>query len=360
MRIGMIAPVIESVPPKKYGGTERVISALTEALIQKGHAVTLFASGNSQTSAKLVSVFGQTLRKVYPKKSDTLKKVQATLLHVGNAYALQDTFDIIHDHTSYFGLSFAQASKTPVVSTVHGCIEKESIPFYEQFSNPYLVSISNSQRRLTPQLRYAANVYNGLPMNDYPFTRLPSKYLVAVGRLTPKKGIHNAITIAQKLHLPLIIAAKLDQENLPYFHTRIQPHLGKNIRWVGEVTEKQRNTLMSHALCFLHPLEWEEPFGLTIIEALACGTPVVAFNKGSMPELIQEGKTGFLAKDIDDAVECVKKIDTINRAYCRSYSLSRFNSIRMANEYETIYQTILAQKTIYNPSFFQKSLPLEA
>lgn len=341
MRIGIVAAPVERIPPKMYGGTERVISALAEELVHRGHDVTLFASADSKTSAHLVSVFPTSLREAFPSKDDISKRIQTTLLHLGNAYSMQDQFDIIHDHTSYFGLSYAQASRVPVVSTIHGCLVEDVIPLYEHFSKPYLVSISRAQRKPAPQLNFTANIYNGLPMKHYPFSKKNKGYLLAVGRLCPEKGIHNAIMLAKKLDLPLIIAAKLDEEYRDYFLLEIKPHLNKKIQWVGEVTERQRNELMSGAMAFLHLLEWEEPFGLTIIESLACGTPVIAFDKGSMSEIIIDGVTGFLAKDLNDAAIYVQKLSEINRQFCRDYALSNFSSKKMAQEYELVYEAIL-------------------
>lgn len=355
MKIGMIAPPIENVPPKKYGGTERVVSVLTEELVRRGHDVTLFASGQSRTSAKLISVFPKSLREAFPDNKDVSRRVQISLQHVGNAYGMQDEFDIIHDHTGYFGLPFTQSASTPVISTVHGPLTKEILPLYQQFTKPYLVSISYSQRKPAPRLNFAANVYNGLQLAKYPFSPYHSGYLLAVGRFSPEKGIHNAIEIAQKSHLPLIIAAKLEESQKEYFAKRIQPHLCSSIQWLGEVTEKHRNELMSHALGFLHPLEWEEPFGLTIIEAMACGTPVIAFNKGSMKEIISHGKTGFIAKNNNDAVSYIQKLDSISRSYCRRYSLLRFGADTMATEYENVYEAILKSRHASRAIFLQKN-----
>lgn len=355
MKIAMIAPPIENVPPKMYGGTERVVSTLTEELVRRGHDVTLFASGQSKTSARLVSVFPKALRETYPLPSDLMSRVKITLMHLGNAYSRQDEFDIIHDHTGYFGLTYAESSRTPVVSTLHGNLTPDVIPAYEKFSKPFLVSISNSQRKPAPHLNFIDTVYNGLPMARYPFSLADKGYLLAVGRFSPEKGIHNAITIARKLNLPLLIGAKLEETSKPYFEKEIKPFLNDKIQWIGEISEKQRNELMAHALCFLHPLEWEEPFGLTIIEAMSCGTPVVAYDKGSMGEIIQQGKTGFIAKNISDAVSCVKKIRSISREYCRRYSLTHFSGDIMATGYEMVYEAILAEQ-LTNP--YAKRQPL--
>lgn len=352
MKIAMIASPIESIPPPMYGGTERVISSLTEELVKMGHDVTLFASGDSKTSAKLVSLFDTPLRKAYPKSEEVMQRIQTTLLHLGNAYSMQDQFDVIHDHTSFFGLSYAQASRTPVVSTLHGCLTKENVDMFRKLRKPSIVSISLSQKEHIPDLNYVATIYNGLDMINYPYSKTHDGYLLAVGRLCPEKGIHNAITIAEKLDLPLIIAAKLEDKNIDYFNTQIKPRLNQKIRWVGEVNERERNMLMSHAMCFLHPLEWEEPFGLTIIEAMSCGTPVVAYDRGSMREIIQHGKNGFLAKNTEEAIGYIQKIDTISREYCRFYSMNTFSSRRMAREYEAVYEYLL------RPSRLQKSQQL--
>jgi len=344
MKIAMIAAPIERIPPNKYGGTERVVSALTEELVRRGHKVTLFASGDSKTSATLDASFPKPLREAYPSPGEIMKRIQTTLLHLGKAYARQDEFDIIHDHTSYFGMSFAQSCHVPVVATLHGELNQDNVAMYEKLDKAHLVTISQSQRKLAPHLQYAATVHNGLDMQHYPFGNEHRGYLLAVGRFTPEKGIHNAITIAKKLGMSLIIAAKLEDQYKEYFTTKIKPFLNDKIRWVGEVNEKQRNALMSRARCFLHPLEWAEPFGLTLIEAMACGTPVVAFKKGSMMEIIQDGKNGYLANNIAEMIRAIRNIDKIDRKYCRNYVLQKFSAKRMAQAYEAVYAATLARQ----------------
>lgn len=344
MKIAMIAAPIERIPPTKYGGTERVVSALTEELVKRGHSVTLFASGDSKSSAVLEAAFPKSLREAYPNPKEIMKRIQATLLHLGKAYARQDEFDIIHDHTSYFGMSYAQSCRVPVVATLHGELNAENVSMYQNFDKPYFVTISYAQRKLAPNLKYMANVYNGLNMQHYPFSYEDNGYLLVVGRFTPEKGIHNAIEIAKRLDMPLIIAAKLEEQNKEYFEKEIKPFLNEKIRWVGEVNEKQRNLLMSRALCFLHPLEWEEPFGLTLIEAMSCGSPVVAFNKGSMSEIIQDGKNGYIRGNISEMIDAIKNIYKIDRRYCRRYALQNFNAEKMAQEYEMVYESILANQ----------------
>lgn len=339
MKIAQIAPIIESVPPKKYGGTERVVWELTEGLVKRGHDVTLFASGDSQTSARLSSIYPKSLREI--KQKDIYGPNILSLLNIGFAYSKQNKFDIIHDHTGHLGLPTANISQTPVVMTYHGTFNAENRRIFQCLDKPFIVSISKAQVRSVLGLNYAGNVYNGLDMSHYQFSQKGQNYLLMVGRLSIEKGVHLAIDVAQYLNLPLIIAAKLDSYDLTYFNEYIGPRLSDQIRWVGEVDQVSRNKLMKNALCLLHPITWPEPFGLVMIEAMACGCPVIAINKGSVSEIIQNKRTGFVVEDVNEMIDAVAKIRTINRAYCRKYVLEKFNSKRMTQEYEKIYQTIL-------------------
>ncbi|MBI2020539.1 glycosyltransferase family 4 protein [Candidatus Daviesbacteria bacterium] len=344
MRIAQIAPIIERVPPEKYGGTERVVHALTEELIKLGHQVTIFATGDSKTSAKLVSVFPRALRKT---KIENLYGINAwTLLNIGIAYKMQYQFDIIHDHNNDISLPVANLATTPVVITLHGAFNENTKKIFQILNRVNLVTVSKAQAAAAPDLNYAGNVYHGLDMRDYPFSKKSNDYLLFVGRISMEKGVHHAIEVALLLDLPLIIAAKLETQaphDVAYFREFIEPKLSDQIRWIGEVDEDERNKLMSHALCFLHPITWREPFGLTIIEAMACGCPVVAFDKGSIPEIIINGKTGFIVKDVEEMVKAVKNIKSIDRKVCRKHSLNSFNSQKMAKEYLKIYQKILTK-----------------
>lgn len=339
MRIAQIAPIIERIPPKKYGGTERVIHELTEELVKRGHEVTLFASGDSQTKAKLSSCTKRALKET--KIKDLYGPNVMTMVNIGRAYDLQDQFDVIHDHNGYFSLPTANQSRTPVVMTYHGTITPEVKKAFQSLKNPHLVSISRSQFENIPGINIAGNVYHGLSTETYPFSERHDGYLLFVGRISMEKGVHHAIEVALRLDLPLIIAAKLDAVDLPYFNKYISPHLSGNIRWIGEVNEKERNRLMSRAMCFLHPVVFKEPFGLTLIESMACGCPVVAFDKGAIPEIILNGKTGFVVSDTKGMVRAVKKISSIKRKGCREYVLKNFNTKRMVDEYEKIYHEIL-------------------
>lgn len=345
MKIAQIAPIIERVPPKKYGGTERVVYALTEELVKRGHDVTLFATGDSITSGRLISVCPKALKEI---KIKHLYGANAwTMLNIGLAYSLQDEFDIIHDHNNDLSLPTANIAKTPVIMTIHGVIKGNIKRFFESLSSVNLVSISYAQREPMPDLNYVGNVYHGLEMKDYPFSRHHDGYLLYVGRISHEKGVHNAITVAKKLNLPLIIAAKLETaepSDVLYFHKFIKPHLSDQIRWIGEVDENERNKLMSKAMAFLHLLTWREPFGLALIEAMACGTPVFAFNKGSMPEIITEGVTGFIVEDLNQAIEVVKNISKFDRFKCRQHAIKHFSPGNMTDGYEEIYRKVLSKR----------------
>lgn len=316
-----------------------MVSALTEELVRRGHDVTLFATGDSETSAKLISVYPRSLREV---KVDNLYGTNYwQLLNIGLAYQMQDQFDLIHDHNAPLSLPTANLAKTPVVVTVHGSFNAGSAKLYEGLTNLNLVSISKAQTIPLPNLNYVGNVYNGLEMEDYPFSGKPGSYLLYVGRISPEKGLHFAIEVAQSIGLPLIIAAKLDQKDNEYFNDYIRPKLSNGIQWIGEVDTRERNRLMSEAFCLLHPITWREPFGLVLIEALACGCPVMAFNRGSIPEILLNGETGFIVEDATEMIEAVSKIPTIDRRFCRDYALKNFNAKKMADGYEAVYRKIL-------------------
>lgn len=339
MKIAQIAPIIERVPPQKYGGTERVVYELIEELVKRGHEVTLFASGNSLTSAKLISIFPKALREARVK--DLYGPNTLTMFNIGNAYKLQHNFDIIHDHNGYVSLPTANLSQTPVVMTYHGPFDPETRMIYGVLKKPFVVSISKSQAQGTSGINFIGNVYNGLTMTDYPYSDEHEGYLLFVGRLSMEKGVHHAIEVATHLNLTLIIAAKLDTVEMPYFNEYVGPYLSDNIRWIGEVDQEERNKLMSKAMCFLHPVTWKEPFGLTLIEAMACGCPIVAFKKGSIPEIVAHKKTGFVVSDIHGMIKAVKNINLIKREDCRKHALEKFNAVVMADNYEKIYQRII-------------------
>ena len=351
MRIAQIAPIPERVPPKKYGGTERVIYHLTEELVKMGHDVTLFASGDSITSAKLISVVPKALRETANDKDIYGFNINS-MLNMGLAYSMQDQFDIIHDHNPHMSLPTANICKTPVVMTWHGPYNTDMSRYFSMLSKPYLVSISKSQGKLARNLNFIGNVYNGLPMQHYPFSETHKGYLLFVGRIDIEKGVHHSMDAAIRLKKKLIIAAKLDDQ-VPaikkYFVEEIQPRLEKYpdlLQWIGEVDEVQRNELMKNAEALLHAVTWPEPFGLTLIEAMACGCPVIAFRNGSIPEVVQDGKTGYVVDDVNGMVAAIKKIDKIDRRYVREYSIHTFSAKRMARGYEAVYEKILEYNTV--------------
>lgn len=340
MRIAQIAPIVERVPPKKYGGTERVVHALTEELVRRGHDVTLFASGDSITGARLASVYPRAMREA--RLTDgSYDPSMWHHLHIGAAYDRAREFDIIHDHTVPASLPVAQLSPTPVLATMHTPFSVHNRMIFEALRRPHIVSISHAQTAGMPAFNHAGMVYNGLAMDDYPFLENHDDFLLFVGSLWMDKGAHIAIQVAQELDMRLIIAAKLDHSQEPYFSEYIAPHLTDRIQWIGEVDQEERNALISEAKCFLHPALWREPFGLVMIEAMACGTPVIAFNRGSIPEIVENGVTGFAVNDLDGMINAVASIDTINRAACRARVLQRFNEKRMVDGYEALYARIV-------------------
>lgn len=353
LKIAQVAPLWHRIPPKEYGGTERVVHALTEELVKKGHDVTLFATGDSITSANLYPSFPRGLKGL---KLNQAEAGEIILAHVGNAYKMHEEFDVIHDHLGALNLPAANFIDTPVVITMHGPVTPTKRKLYEMYDKPFYVPISHSQIKYFPNIHSAGVVHNGLPMDDYPFKRKGGDYLLFVGRIAKVKGVHFAIDVAEALDFPLIIAAKLDGRDVPYFKKFIKPRLSKKIKWIGEVSQDERNSLMAGALCFLNPITWKEPFGLTMIEAMACGCPVVAFNNGSIPEIIQDGKTGFIVGNVSEMVGAVEKIKSIDREYCRMHSLNNFSSKVMADKYEEIYYRVFESRLSIKNVFLHKAL----
>ncbi len=340
MKIAQIAPIVERVPPKKYGGTERVVHALTEELVRRGHDVTLFASGDSLTSAKLASVYPRALREARIK--DLYGLNYWTLLNIGTAYDRQKEFDIIHDHIVPISLPTANIAETPVVGTMHAPFTPDNKKLFQTLKNPGIVTISQAQAHPVPGIHHLGTVYNGLPLDDYPFQATGEDFLLYVGRISLEKGVHFAIEVAQQLDMRLIIAAKLEKVDEPYFREEIEQNLSDRIQWIGEVDERARNALMSKAKAFLHPVTWREPFGLTLIEAMACGCPVIAFDKGSIPEIIKNGVTGYVVSDIEGLIEATTSIGIIDRAITRDYARENFSARKMADGYEMMYEKMLS------------------
>lgn len=340
LKIAQIAPIIERVPPRKYGGTERVVSEITEELVRRGHDVTLFATGDSKTSAKLKSVYPKSIRESNLAKTEAL---DWSMFHIENAYKHADKFDIIHEHNSTFGVQSANASKTPSVITLHGRLRPGTKKHLEQHKNPYYVSISKDQVNEV-NLKKVTCIPHGINFKNYPFGIDHRGYLLYVGRITKIKGTHIAIEIAKELNIPLIIAAKLDESDKDYFDKYIKKNLNSKIKWIGEVNTSERNKLMSQALCLINPILWREPFGLTMIEAMASGCPVISFNKGSVPEVMKNGKTGYFVRTKNEMKAAIKKIDKIDRKFCRDYALVNFSVKIMVDRYEALYERILNKK----------------
>ncbi len=339
LRIAQVAPLFESVPPRLYGGTERVVAYLTEELVAAGHDVTLFASGDSHTSARLVPACGQALRL----KKDSIDELAPHVLMLQLVQDRTHHFDIVHYHIDYLHYPLSRNSVTPQVTTLHGRLDiPELKALYEIYDDMPVVSISESQRQSIPEANWLGTVYHGLPERQYKPRSSGGGYLAFLGRISPEKGPDKAIEIASRCGMELKIAAKIEKKDWEYYEKNVSPLLDNPlVEFIGEVGEQDKCTFLSGAEALLFPIDWPEPFGLTMIEALACGTPVIAFNKGSVPEIIDHGKTGFVVENIDEAVHAVKNIGLINRNECRAAFDERFTAQRMASGYLKLYYQVL-------------------
>jgi glycosyltransferase involved in cell wall biosynthesis len=339
MKIAQVAPLIESVPPRMYGGTERVVSFLTEELVGQGHEVTLFASGDSVTSARLRPVCDRALR-LNTKARDYIAHHIILIQKVFNEAHL---FDIIHFHIDYIHFPLGRLFRTPQITTLHG---RQDIPdlqnIYREFFEVPVTSISHAQRRPLPGANWQATVYNGIPEHLFTFHPEPGNYLAFLGRISPEKGVAEAIRIATLAGMELRIAAKIDPVDRPYFNDIIKPLL-KNplIKFIGEINEREKNDFLGNACALLFPIDWPEPFGLVMVEAMACGTPVVAYRRGSVPEIVQDGTTGFIVEDYREATAAVRNIEAIQRSHCREFFQRRFSSAKMAERYVNVYRKLL-------------------
>lgn len=347
MRIAQVAPLMESVPPKYYGGTERVVSYLTEELVKQGHKVTLFASGDSKTSAKLVPIVDEALRL----KKGRVDPMAHHVIMLNRLNKMAHQFDVIHFHIDMLHFAQHQYLMTPSLTTMHGRLDLPHLPtVFDEFSDIPLVSISNSQRIPLPNANWIATVYNGVPMENYTFKQHPGDYLAFVGRISPEKGIERAIEIAMQVGMKLYIAAKIDKVDEEYYQNQIKPLLQHPlIEYIGEIDEREKNTFLGDAYATLFPIDWPEPFGLVMIESLACGTPVIAFNRGSVQEVMLQGETGFIVNTVDEAIEAVEKIETISRQCCRYIFEKRFSSTQMAINYLKAYRSQIEDKEYQRP-----------
>lgn len=343
MRIAQVAPLFESVPPKAYGGTERVVSYLTEQLVELGHDVTLFASGDSQTSAELVPCSERSLRVNLP-RGDSLA---LHMLMLEKVQQRAHQFDLIHYHVDYLHYSLSRRGVTPSVTTLHGRLDTPELSLlYQEFDDVPVVSISDAQRLPLPWANWVATVYHGLPLDLYRFHEQPSDYLAFVGRISPEKGVDRAIEIARRAGVRLVIAAKVDVVDQEYFEEHIQPMLDETkglVEFIGEVNEQEKQQLLGNAIAMLFPIDWPEPFGLAMIESMACGTPVITRNKGSVPEIIDEGVTGFIIDGVESGVRAIEAAAAIDRRECRRVFERRFSARRMANDYARVYSALIRE-----------------
>jgi glycosyltransferase involved in cell wall biosynthesis len=340
MRIAQIAPLMESVPPKLYGGTERIVSYLTEELVKLGHDVTLFASGDSVTSAKLVSCVPAALR-LDPKVFDIIPYYMLMLDRVRRQ---SHQFDILHFHIDYLHFPLFRDMSSRVLTTLHGRQDlPDNKPVYIGFDEMRLISISDSQRIPISIANFAKTIYHGLPGTDLKLTLRPQGgYLAFLGRIAPEKGPETAIQIARSAGIPLKIAAKIDRVDEQYFRKRIAPLLDQpGVEFIGEINEHQKAEFLGQACGLLFPIDWPEPFGLVMIEAMACGTPVLAFDRGSVPEIIEDGKTGFVVQSKNEAIKKLPHLLALDRARIRHEFERRFSAQRMAHDHILLYRTFL-------------------
>ena len=343
MRIAQVAPLTEAIPPKLYGGTERVVHWLTEELVALGHNVTLFGSGDSRTSAKLEVVWPKALR-----LDGSVRDANALhLVMLERVRQKCDEFDFLHFHLDYYPFSLFSRNSTPFVSTLHGRLDlPEHQPVFTTFSSVPVISISNSQRRPVPQANWVRTIYHGLPEKLLVPKHAKPKYLAVLGRIAPEKATDRAIRIAKRCGIPLRIAAKVDKADQAYFEEIIRPLLDPpDIEYIGEISDREKSAFLSGAIALLVTIDWPEPFGLVMIEAMACGTPVIAFNRGSVPEVIDDELTGFIVEDETSAAGEINRLSELNRRSIRARFEERFTARRMAKEYISAYRDLMKGAT---------------
>jgi glycosyltransferase involved in cell wall biosynthesis len=343
MRIAQIPPLHEAVPPRLYGGTERVVSYLTEELVSLGHDVTLFGTGDSQTSARLHKVWPRALR-LDPAVRDP---IAPHILLMEEVRRMADEFDVLHFHMDYWSFSLFSRQKVPFCTTLHGRLDLAELqPVFDMFPNVPLLSITDAQRRPVPQANFVATVHHGIPTNLLtPLPGVTPSYLAFIGRICPEKRPDRAIRIARAAGLPLKIAAKIDRADQDYFDTVVRPMLdGPDIELIGEISEAEKPAFFAGATALIMPIDWPEPFGLVMIESMACGVPVIAFNRGSVPEVVENGLTGFIVEDELSAIAAVARLPTLSREKVRARFEQRFTASRMAADYLTAYRNLSAQR----------------
>lgn len=343
MKIAVLSPLIERVPPFGYGGTEKIVSLVTDGLVARGHDVTLYASGDSKTKAKLVSGSKKALR-----QDKMVQSQQSFLTNMVSEFFQKDAkkFDIIWNNTDFNAIVFGPYVKTPIVTTLHGVMVSERIDIYKKYNkNHWFVSISESQRKLARDLNYIATIYHGLDLKKIKPCYRPLSYLVWVGRISAVKGTRQAIDIAREAGRKLIMIGKVDKADEDYFEEQIKSEIdGMEVQYLGEVNERDKFEIIRNACGLINPIQWEEPFGLVPIEAMASGTPVIATPRGSMPEIISDGVTGILAKSREDLVLAAEKISELDRRLVRKGAEKRFGFERMVDEYEAVFKKVLKKK----------------
>lgn len=342
MRIAQVAPLYESVPPQMYGGTERIVSYLTEELVAQGHDVTLFASADSSTTARLVPCAPRSLRL----DTECVDQLAHHVLMLDTVLRLRHDFDIIHYHVDYLHFPLSRWLDTPRVTTLHGRLDiPDLLPLYAAFQDEPVVSISDSQRAPLPMANWVGTVPHGLPRDLCEPGSGAGGYLAFLGRISPEKRVDYAVEIAGAARLPLKVAAKIDRADREYFERDVA-HLFEypHVQYIGEIGEGEKTHLLADAAALLFPIDWEEPFGLVMIEAMARGTPVIAFRRGSVPEVVEDGVSGFVVDTIAEAVDAVRRLDTLSRARCRAEFERRFTATRMAHDYIDVYRSLLTRR----------------
>jgi glycosyltransferase involved in cell wall biosynthesis len=336
VRIGMLAPISWRVPPRHYGPWELVVSTLTEGLVRRGVDVTLFATADSITTAKLVAVSPTG----YSEDSRLNAKVYEGL-HIAAAFERSNEFDLIHNHFDFLPVTYSRLVRTPVVTTIHGLSSEQNLEVFRAYNDiAWLVAISDSDRR--PSLRYCATIHHGLPIDDFTFEPTRGDYLLYFGRIHPDKGTAEAIEVARRTDRKLVIAGII--QDAAYFEEEVKPFIdGHRVVYAGSVGPEERNRLLGGALALLHLINFDEPFGLSVIEAMATGTPVIAFRRGSMPEIVNDGTSGFLVDTVDEAIDAVERLVGVNRASVRQWAKEHFSAERMVDDYLELYQRILRQ-----------------
>ena len=333
-RIAVLSPISWRTPPRHYGPWESVVSRLTEELVDLGLDVTLFATGDSQTSGRLVAVCPHPYS-----EDDSVDPKVAECLHISEIFEHAADFDIIHNHFDFLPLTYSGLVDTPVVTTIHGFSSPSIVPVYKKYNNrSYYVAISDSDK--SPELDYIATIHHGIDVAQFPFSGAEGEYLLFFGRIHPDKGVYEAIEVAQRIGMKLVIAGIIQDKD--YFASKVEPHIdGVTVEYLGSVGPDRRAEVLGGALALLHLISFDEPFGLSLVESMACGTPVIAFRRGSMPEIIRDGETGYIVEDIEGAINAVASVTSINRSTCRADVEKRFSNTRMVRDYVRVYDTIL-------------------